>query len=433
MYARPLAMVASPQAAARALAAEPGLAWLDGGLEHGREGRWSFVSARPTRWVARGFGDRDPLAAVDELLGCDAPDAHALGLRAEDVPRWIGYLAYDAYWSARGDGRLERPEDLPVLCFARYDAVLAFDHERQQQWVVGDDEATCRDLEARLTDCAARHCEVGEPEATEGDQHRAAIRVALDHIREGNIYQVNLARRFRARLRGQPLSLWEHMRTQSPVPLGMYFEPGDHAVLACTMERFVRWRRSDDRLWTSPIKGTLGRSGDDIDTARALRSDPKEQAEHRMIVDLMRNDLGRIAQVGSVEVASLMEVLPFAGLSHLVSTVEATAKAGLSLRELWQATTPPGSVTGTPKRRAMEIIEELEQVPRGPYTGALGFVDRAGGCSLAVAIRTAVAHGGWIDYHAGGGVVADSDPDRETAETDLKARVFLDAVRASKS
>jgi anthranilate/para-aminobenzoate synthase component I len=144
-----------------------------------------------------------------------------------------------------------------------------------------------------------------------------------------------------------------------------------------------------------------------------------------MVVDLMRNDLGRVAEIGSVEVEELMAVLPFAGLSHLVSTVRATAQPQLTLAELVELTFPPGSVTGTPKQRALELIEELEDAPRGVYTGALGFIDRAGGASLSVAIRSAVVCDEQVEYFAGGGIVWGSDPERELAETELKAQVFL--------
>lgn len=147
-----------------------------------------------------------------------------------------------------------------------------------------------------------------------------------------------------------------------------------------------------------------------------------------MIVDLMRNDLGRIATIGTVEVEKPLLVEPFSGLYHLVSTVHCRTRDGVGLAEILEATFPPGSVTGAPKLRALEIIEELEQHPRGVYCGALGFIDRAGGLSLAVAIRTGVVRGGRVVYWAGGGIVEASDPARELAETELKARVFLDAV-----
>ena len=159
-----------------------------------------------------------------------------------------------------------------------------------------------------------------------------------------------------------------------------------------------------------------------------LVSDPKERAEHAMIIDLMRNDLSRVAELGSVSVPEIMVVEPYAKLSHLVSTVRCTVRASAGLSEIVQATFPPGSVTGAPTLRAMEIIEALEPEARGVYTGALGFVDRAGGLSLSVAIRTAVVSRGQVRYFAGGGIVSDSDIGKEIAETELKARVFVDAL-----
>ena len=220
------------------------------------------------------------------------------------------------------------------------------------------------------------------------------------------------------------------MRVASRVPLGMFLDAGDHSVLACTMERFIHWDAQTKKLVTRPIKGTIRREPTDDGASERLRADPKEQAEHSMIVDLMRNDLGRVAQIGTVHVEAPLVVEPFTGLYHLVSTVSCTTGPEVTLDQILEATFPPGSVTGAPKIRALEIIEELEQQPRGVYCGALGFIDHGGGLSLAVAIRTATVRDGKVDYWAGGGIVEASDPDREVAETELKARVFLDAVES---
>ena len=245
------------------------------------------------------------------------------------------------------------------------------------------------------------------------------------------MYQVNLARSFSAPFEGAPLALWQALRAASPVPLGCYFDDGARVVMARTMERFLRFRRAERELLARPIKGTIARAGAcDTGEAAALRSDPKERAEHAMIVDLMRNDLGRVADVGSVSVPEWMAVEPFARLSHLVSTVACRTRAGVGLREVLAATFPPGSVTGAPKLRAVELIAALEAEPRDVYTGALGFVDRNGGLSLAVAIRTAVVAGGQARYFAGGGIVEASQIERELAETELKAQVFRDALAA---
>ncbi len=246
----------------------------------------------------------------------------------------------------------------------------------------------------------------------------------------GEVYEVNVARRWSAAFEGDALELWQAMRVASRVPLGMFLDGGDHAVLACTMERFIHWDAESKTLVTRPIKGTIRREPTDDGASQRLRADPKEQAEHSMIVDLMRNDLGRVAEIGTVKVDAPLIVEPFTGLYHLVSTVSCVTRPEVSLEDILEATFPPGSVTGAPKVRALEIIEELEQHPRGVYCGALGFIDRDGGLSLAVAIRTATVAGGRVYYWAGGGIVEASDPDREVAETELKAKVFLDAVES---
>ncbi len=433
MFLTPCQLGLSPLEAALRLKSEPGLAWLDGGLTHGDEGRFSFVGCRPIAVVERYANDPSPLAALDDLENASdrrASLAPGHGYSPGDVPAWIGHVAYDA--RAFGPRRaLAFP--VPVVRFARYDALFMFDHERSAGFLVGDGPESCAALDALLArPCAsprdredALAFEVGPLQVGAAARHAQNVRAALEQITEGNVYEVNLARRYHAPFRGSPLGLFLRMRERSPVPFGYFVESTDHAVLGRSMERFLRFRARDRALWTSPIKGTIARQGDGEAEAKALLTNPKEHAEHAMVVDLMRNDLSRVAVAGSVRIRDLMRVVPFAGLSHLVSTVEATARDTLSLRALLEGTFPPGSVTGAPKESAVRLIDALEEFPRGIYTGAVGYIDREGGCSLAVAIRTAVTHGGQVAYFAGGGIVADSDPEAETAETDLKAQVFL--------
>lgn len=412
-----------------------GVAWLDGDAA-GKQGRWSFVGCEPVEVRQAYWGDPAPFAQVRDL-GDAARDAdHPLAPR---TPEWIGFVAYDAAWSAaaafglREGPRMARAGTAPVLRFARYDAVVALDAGARQAWLVGDDDAALDRLQKRLGALAPAppRARAGAVSPEDPELHRRAIARALEAIAEGEIYQVNLARRWEVPLQGDPIALFLAMRDASPVPFGAYLEAGGMTLLARTMERFLRYDARDRTLETRPIKGTIARSGrDDRREAALLRSDAKERAEHAMIVDLMRNDLGRIAEIGSVRVVDAMRVEPYAGLSHLVSTVRARARPDIDPAAMLEATFPPGSVTGAPKLRAMEIIEALERHPRGPYCGAIGYVDRAGGLSLAVAIRTAIVEGGRAAYFAGGGLVAASDPARELAETDLKARVFLDAIAA---
>jgi anthranilate/para-aminobenzoate synthase component I len=217
------------------------------------------------------------------------------------------------------------------------------------------------------------------------------------------------------------------------VPFGIYLDAGDRTLLGRSMERFLAWSRASARLETRPIKGTVAAENTPetrADAGQRLRADPKEHAEHTMVVDLMRNDLGKLAVPGTVVVEDAFVVEPFARLSHLVSTISCTTRAGLGITDVLEATFPPGSVTGTPKRRAIELIEALERDSRGIYCGAYGCLARNGDLSLAVAIRSAVIHDGSLEYHAGGGIVSASDPARETAETELKTRVLRDAFEA---
>ncbi len=430
MWAERVASIDEPFVARR-LSAEPGFAWLDSNRSESRDGRYSFLAAWPSSEIRVEFGAEAPFAALGGVKRATGP-MNAEGPRPSEVPAWIGYIAYDAFWSApaRGEPRFDRGRE-PIMLFRRYPALLAVDHERGETWLIGDDQSTCGAFRARLdglTEQKTPPPTIGAIEVEDASKHREAIEKALAYIGQGEVYEVNVARRWSAPFEGNALELWQAMRVASRVPLGMFLDGGDHAILGCTMERFLHWDAESRALVTRPIKGTIRREATDDGASQRLRADPKEQAEHSMIVDLMRNDLGRVAEVGTVKVDAPLIVEPFTGLYHLVSTVSCITRLGVCLEDILEATFPPGSVTGAPKIRALEIIEELEQHPRGVYCGALGFIDHDGGLSLAVAIRTATAARGRVCYWAGGGIVEASDPDREVAETELKARVFLDAV-----
>ncbi len=417
---------------ALALSTRAHVAWLDGAKDVGELGRFSFLGCDPIETRMLGPG-ADPATTLDALS--TAARVHQIHeeLSNARLPRWVGYVAYDATWS-RTDVTVQRHArpNRPCLWFARYDAWLVIDHEHATGHLVGDDRSACDRLRDKLRIPARTvRARPGAVVAGEATRHAHAIERALSQIAQGNLYQVNLARSFSATLQGDALALFVAMRAQGKVPLGMYLDAGDHQVLARTMESFLRWDRATRRLESRPIKGTIARSGRaDQSEAEALRSDDKERAEHAMIVDLMRNDLGRVATVGSVQPLDVMRVEPFSGLSHLVSTVACTTRADVTLGQIFDATFPPGSVTGTPKLAAIAQIEALEAEPRGIYTGVVGHIDHCGGCHFAVAIRTAVVCDGTARYFAGGGIVEASQVARELAETELKARVFIDALAA---
>ena len=382
----------------------------------------------------------DPFAQLARLSTPDAPGADGAGTTHPwapapwEVPSWAGFIAFEAPVAGRSLPANE-PTTRPVVTFARYDAWFVQDHHAGHTLIVGDTLHACQRLSALL--CRSTpggttpRGELGDLRAPSRGAHARAIEAALQHIAAGDIYQVNLTHAWQGRLRGDPLWLALAMRDQSPVPFGAYFDFGEHQLIARSMERFLRFDQHSRVLRNRPIKGTRVRTQSDLSDARvALARDPKERAEHAMIVDLMRNDLGRVAQVGTVLVEDVMQVEPYRGLYHLVSTVHCRVRDDVGLDNILHATFPPGSVTGAPKLRALQIIEALETHPRGAYTGALGFIDRTGGLSLAVTIRAAAIQQGRVTYHAGGGIVSASHSAREIDETVLKARVFLDAVGA---
>jgi len=215
------------------------------------------------------------------------------------------------------------------------------------------------------------------------------------------------------------------------MPLSGYFDAGSFQILSNTPELFLG--RRGRQITTQPIKGTRRRGhtpDEDRRLRTELRTDPKERAEHIMIVDLERNDLGRICRAGTVQVRDLSQIRSYPTLHHMVSTVEGQLEGDLRVSDMVRATFPGGSITGAPKIRAMEIIDALEPNARGIYTGALGLIDGAGDMHLSLPIRTAITAGGTIYYGAGGGIVVDSDADTEYAESLLKAKALLEALGA---
>jgi para-aminobenzoate synthetase component 1 len=264
------------------------------------------------------------------------------------------------------------------------------------------------------------------------DAYEAAVERALAYIRAGDIYQVNLSQRFQAPIDGDPFDAYLRLRADSPAPFAAYLRYTDFAVLSSSPERFLRYQPHDRLIETRPIKGTRPRGADpdsDRALARELLTSEKDRAENLMIVDLERNDLGRVAQIGSVAVTGMWELEKYATVHHLTSTVQARLHADRDAIDLLRATFPGGSITGAPKIRAMEIIDELEPIARGVYTGAIGHIDPDCSMELDIAIRTMVVKDRIASFHVGGGIVADSDPALEYEETLHKgaamARVLL--------
>lgn len=255
------------------------------------------------------------------------------------------------------------------------------------------------------------------------------VKSAKDFIREGDIYQVNLSQRFITQFNLDPLEYFYNFYNIQPVPFGSYIDFGDFQLLSGSMELFLRKRGS--KLTTNPIKGTIkrGRTAE-IDTilkAKLISSD-KERAENLMIVDLMRNDLGRVSKPGSVKVNKLFDVETYSTLHQMVSEVESEVDENIQVSQLLRNVFPPGSVTGAPKRRTLEVIDELEPHYRGPYCGAIGIFYPNGDFTLSVAIRVMTVQSGKATFFVGGGIVWDSDHNKEYEETILKSQAITRAL-----
>jgi len=429
----------SPIDLAARLAGKRGRVLLHSARDDDGLGRWSFATAMPsTTLIARGRSivrlDRagraiqrftaDPFDAAEAFLaehGCTPTAAND-----DPVPRVIGYLGYDLARVIEAlPGGPTLGHDTPDLWLAAYDGIARWRGGDGDYELVGPDPRALAEAIAAGPHQLGLAPNLGPLVADDdGGHHMARVERVRDYLASGDVYQVNLARRLVARITspGDMLALYAALAAASPAPYGALIEADGVAIVSGSPERFLATERG--RLETRPIKGTRppGPGG-----AAELAAAPKDAAEHLMIVDLERNDLGRVAEVGTVKVDELGYVVELPTLFHKVSRVSAQPRAGLGYAELLRATFPGGSITGAPKVRAMQLIDELEPARRGPYCGSFGYFT-PGGCELAIAIRIGVVKGYELRVHVGGGIVADSDPAAELAETDVKAAAWVAAL-----
>ncbi len=394
--------------------------------------------------MVRGSWD-DPFEALGDVCERIAFDAAALprppGLSF--TGGLAGYLGYDL---ARHVERLPalalNDPPLPRLFMHLCDHLLAFDHANAcwyfctTAWPWADAAAretvwaqTLRQAQGETP--AAGHFSAGAMvSCTPPERYLAQVRQVLDYIAAGDIFQANLSHRLEGGFEGDAFALYRQLTAANPAPFSA-FVPGDgFAVASVSPERFLKLEGRE--VVARPIKGTLARGADAVLDAQAretLARSEKDRAENLMIVDLMRNDLGRVAEVGSVRVKGLFELEAHPSVWQMVSTVNARLRDGLGAADLLRACWPPGSMTGAPKVRAMEIIESLEPVRRGPYAGAIGYLDAGGAMDMSVVIRTAVVSGGRAMVQVGGAVVSDSEPGLELEETYAKGRLLLQVLR----
>ncbi|HWQ27949.1 MAG TPA: aminodeoxychorismate synthase component I [Dehalococcoidia bacterium] len=404
----------------RAVCAEPYGFWLDSALPYRRLGTRSFWGADPAIILRSDCGRIEierRHGPTERLTGDPFEVLRALLDERKGKGAAVGYLGYGL------KRHLERLPDraaddlgLPECHIAFYDRVHVI-----------DPRALAPPLPV-----------LGLPPVLDGlrstftrEAYEAAVRRALGYIRAGDIYQVNLSQRFEAFCQRDEFDTYLRLRAQAPAPFAAFLRYPGYVVMSCSPERFLRYDPERRLVETRPIKGTRPRGpGPRSDRALAdeLLASAKDRAENVMIVDLERNDLGRVAEVGSVRVTALCELESFPSVHHLTSTVVARLRADRDIVDLLRAAFPGGSVTGAPKIRAMQIIDELEPVARGVYTGAIGYIEPGGGMDLNVAIRTVVAKNGTAWFHVGGGIVADSDPAQEYEETLHKGAALARAL-----
>ena len=373
---------------------------------------------------------------------------------------FAGYLGYELKADCGSPNSHSSPHPDAALIFA--DRMIAFDHEREHTYLLclhkpGNGE----EADAWLAATAARllGLDTGAPNGAPGegssepprcrsaetspgappaglrldrshDQYLADIATCRQHLLDGESYEICLTNSIAAKTEADPLALYMELRRVNPAPFAAYLRFGDLAVLSSSPERFLNVDR-DAGAEAKPIKGTAARSDDLAEDARlaaGLRTDEKNRAENLMIVDLLRNDLGSVCAVGSVEVPHLMEVESYETVHQLVSTVRGRLRAGASTLDAVRACFPPGSMTGAPKRRTLEILDRLEGRARGPYSGAIGWFGLGGACDLSVTIRTIVLDAGEATIGAGGAIVLGSEPEREWEEMLLKASASLRAI-----
>jgi para-aminobenzoate synthetase component 1 len=420
----------APAEAARRAAAAPGAFWLsspDGGADEVTIAR-DVVGTAPTR-VVRGESPGALAAAWDE-------ERHRWGAgAAAGVPIAVGWLGYDL--GRRMMGMPARAGGgWPELEFRFHDAIW-IRPAGGAATIVARDQAAAQRL-ARLLEAPAperappRLGALADENPTE--VYLRGVRRVLEYLGAGDAYQVNMARRLSAPYAaGDPVWVAAALRARAPAPFAIWLGSSDGAdggaaLIGNSPERFLAVDPAG-QVETRPIKGTRARRGSpaaDAEARAALAAAAKDRAEHVMIVDLERNDLGRVCRTGSVVVEGLGRIIELPTVLHMVTTVRGVLRPEVGLEQLLAATFPGGSITGAPKRRAMQIIDELEPFARGPYTGATGWLGAAGDLDLAVAIRTALVRDGRLTLCVGGGVVAESTPESELAETEVKARAFAE-------
>lgn len=446
MTVNPLGPAVDPTSVLAALdeLTAPYPALLDSALVDGQLGRWTIIVADPFELIERGVNEGDGFRELAERWSIHRSTTPA----GTDTPPFmsgaLGYVGYECgRWAENLPASVTDPSGLPDLFMGFYGASLAIDHQSGRTYLSVDGRLPgAREASALLREAYSQaHAPEGtvpqmvlRPNFTESEYCRAVARVR-EYILAGDIYQANLTQRFEGLSNADPLSVYAALRSGNPAPFGAYIDlGGEKTILSSSPERFFEIR--GEVIRTRPIKGTRPRGKteeEDRIFAAALQASEKDRAELLMIVDLERNDLSRVCVPGTVVVPELFALETYATVHHLVATVEGRLlpEAVDNPAAIWRALFPGGSITGAPKIRAMEIIDELESVARKVYTGAIGYMSFDGDWDFNIAIRTVVRERDRYWYQVGGGVVWDSDPLDEHRETLAKGAALARALNGT--
>ncbi len=429
----------------------PWAVFLDSGTPDGRQGRYDILSAWPESriradWHGLTLSDADGERRVDgdlffwlrRLLGQSRPALDGLPFSSG----LIGYLGYDLGLTLDGFKAREKPGDsMPLAAFGLYAWAVVVDHRRCESRLIvekgarpgGYAPARLRDwlVAARETRPLADACLPGGARSSlNPTEYRRRFARIQRYIHAGDCYQVNFAQRFETTCDGDSWTLYQRLRQRSTPPYAAYLHLPFADILSMSPELFLK--SVDGRVLAKPIKGTRPRGETfeaDQKLRQALLNSGKDRAENVMIVDLLRNDIGRVAAIGSVDVPELFAIESFSNVHHLVSSVTGELAEGRDVFDLLEHSFPGGSITGAPKRRAMEIIDELEPMRRGLYCGGIGYIDRGRRMAINIVIRTMIRQRDRLWFWAGGGIVADSKAGEEAAEVRDKAADMLAVLR----
>ena len=427
-----------------------------------RLARYSFIGTEPYRTIRSGEGVSGDGSAGDPLVAVEAELSRFKPVTVEGLPRFtggaVGYLGYEAvrYFEERVPKGEKDVLLMPESVFMFTDTLLVFDHLRHKIQVVshfrldGDIEAAYRQAAWRIEELVGRlekplaqlpyraGSGMANPEAVTSnmtpEEHAAIVNKAKEYIVAGDIIQVVLSQRFQRRTSAHPFDIYRALRTINPSPYMFYLDLGEAQLVGTSPEMLVRVE--DGKIDYHPIAGTRPRGAtteEDDALEEDLVKDEKEIAEHVMLLDLGRNDVGRVSTAGSVEVPQVMDIERYSHVMHLVSHVTGRLREGMTSFDALRACFPAGTVSGAPKIRAMEIIAELEPSQRGPYAGCVGYFDLSGNIDTAITIRTILMKDGVANVQSGGGIVYDSDPATEYAETQSKARALIRAIEQAEA